>query len=238
MLVKLDHSEPVADHIQSFYFQPERPIKHTAGQFIELTITHPNPDSRGQKHWFTVSASPTEDMPAITTKFPAEGQTSTYKQALQALKPGDEVMMSDPMGDFVLPKDKSIPLVFIAGGIGVTPFRSMIKYLLDTGEKRDITLLYAANTLPEVAFRDLFAEYGLEAKIFLSKPDTAWKGETGQLTAQRILEMAPDKPGQLYFASGPEPMVEALVKGLQDAGVDKRRLVGDYFPNYPDNVTK
>lgn len=238
MLVTLDHTEPVADHIISFHFKPERQINQTAGQFIELTIPHPDPDKRGIKHWFTLSSSPTEAMPTITTKFPAEGPVSSYKQALQALSPGDQVMMSDPMGDFVLPKDKSIPLVFIAGGIGVTPFRSILKSLIDSGEKRDITLLYAANALPEVAFQDLFKQYGLHPIIVLSKPDAGWKGETGQLSSQRILELAPDKPGQLYFISGPEPMVEALVKGLAAAGVDKRRLVGDYFPNYPDNVTK
>ena len=238
MLVTLDHTEPVADHITSFHFKPERSLQQTAGQFIELSISHPNPDKRGIKHWFTLSSSPTEDLPAITTKFPADGQTSTFKQALQALNPGDQVMMSDPMGDFVLPKDKSIPLVFIAGGIGVTPFRSIIKWLLDSGEKRDISLLYAAGSLPEVAFRDLFKEYGVEPVIVLSKPDAAWKGQSGYLSAEKILEVAPDKPNQLYFLSGPEPMVEALVKDLEAAGVDKRRLVGDYFPNYVDDVTK
>lgn len=231
MRVTLDHTEPIAKNITSFYFKPERLIRWTAGQFIELTIPHQHPDKRGQKHWFTLSASPSEKMPAITTKFP-EGQESTFKRALQGLQVGDELLMSDPMGDFVLPKDKSIPLVFIAGGIGVTPFRSIIKWLLDNQEQRTIHLLYAANTIEEVAFRDIFTAYGLPVTIILGQPPVDWKGEAGRLTADKILELAPNVDRKLYYISGPEPMVEALTADLKKSGVDGRRLVGDYFPNY------
>lgn len=236
MRVTFDHSEPVARNIYSFYFKPERDINFTAGQFIELTIPHDNPDSHGQKHWFTLSASPSEDLPAITTKFPDSAPVSTFKNALRHLKPGDEILMSDPMGDFVLPKDKSIPLVFIAGGIGVTPMRSMVKWLHDTNEHRTIQLIYAANSLEDVAFREIFAAYGLPVTLVLTNSPSNWKGETGQLNAERILSMAPDVDKKLYFVSGPEPMVEALVKGMAQAGVDKRRLIGDYFPNYANKV--
>ena len=237
MQVKLDHTEPVAKNIISFHFKPERPLRHTAGQFIELTIPHPNPDKRGIKHWFTVSASPSEELPAITTKFPPEGsQTSTFKQALRNLKPGDEILMSDPMGDFVLPKDKTTPLVFIAGGIGVTPFRSIIRWLHDNQEQRTIQLLYAANSIEEVAFRDLFNDYGLPVTIILTEPPANWEGESGRLSAEKILELAPDVDKKLYYLSGPEPMVEALIADLEKAGVDKRRLIGDYFPNYENKV--
>ena len=237
MLVTLDHTEPVADHIISFYFKPARPIRYTAGHFIELTLPIDKPDARGRKHWFTLSTSPSEELAAITTKFPTgDAQVSTFKQTLKSLKPGDQVMMSDPMGDFVLPKDKTIPLVLIAGGIGATPFRSIIKYLHDNQEHRTIQLLYAANTLEEVAFRELFTAYGLPVTIILSTPPAGWDGQAGRLTPKKILELAPDVDKKLYFVSGPEPMVEGLVKGLQGAGVEKRRIVGDYFPNYPDNI--
>jgi ferredoxin-NADP reductase len=196
-------------------------VRYTAGQFIELTIPHDNPDERGQKHWFTLSSSPTEPLPTITTKFPSEGPTSTFKQALQNLKPGDAVSMSDPMGDFVLPKDKTIPLVFVAGGIGVTPMRSMIKWLHDSQETRPITLIYAVADKKQLAFQPVFDEAGIEP-VFLYE----------RLTPEKILELAPDQPGQLYFISGPEPMVEALVEGLTKSGISESRLVGDYFPNY------
>lgn len=237
MRAKLDHTEPVAKNIISFYWKPERPLKWTAGQFIELILPVEKPDARGRKHWFTISASPSEEMPAITTKFPADDQqVSTFKQTLRQLKPGDEVLMSDPMGDFVLPKDKTTPLIFIAGGIGITPMRSMIKWLTDNHEQRPIKLLYAANSQEEVAFSDIFKTSGLPVTYILTQPSAGWTGETGRLTADKILQLAPDQPHQLYFISGPEPMVESLYKDLHAAGINKQRLVGDYFPNYDNKV--
>lgn len=231
MRVTLDHVEEVAKNIKTFWWKPERPVRYTAGQFIELTLPHDNPDMRGIKRWFTLSSSPSEELLSNTTKHAAENG-STFKETLFNLKPGDSVMMSEPMGDFVLPKDMSVPLVFVAGGIGVTPMRSMIKWLRDKQEHRTIHLLYAANSLEEVAFRELFNDYGLPTDIILSQAPKNWKGQTGRLDGAKILELAPNVDNKLYYLSGPEPMVEALEKDLKDKGVDKRRIVGDFFPNY------
>src|SRR5690348_14324223 len=142
MNVVFDHSEPTAANIRTFWFKPERPVQYTAGQFTELYLPHDNADNRGQRRWFTVSSSPTDAMLSITTKY-AGDQSSTFKKTLFSLKDGTPLKLADPMGDFVLPKDKTIPLVFVAGGIGVTPMHSMIKYLNDTHEKRTIHLIYA-----------------------------------------------------------------------------------------------
>jgi ferredoxin-NADP reductase len=231
MRVTLDHIEDTARNIKTFWFRPERPVRYVAGQFIELTLPHDNPDKRGIKHWFTLSSSPSEEHLSITTKHAAENG-STFKETLFGLPLGASVMMSEPMGDFVLPKDPSVPLVFVAGGIGITPMRSMIKWLHDNQEHRTIHLIYAASSIEEVAFRELFNTYGAPTDIILSEAPKNWQGQTGRLDAARILELAPNVDNKLYFLSGPEPMVEALTKGLQDAGVDKRRIVGDYFPNY------
>lgn len=231
MRVTLDHTDNIAKNIKTFWWKPERPVRYTAGQYIELTLLHDNPDERGIKHWFTLSSSPSEKLLSITTKHATENG-STFKETLFNLALGDEVMMSEPMGDFVLPKDKLIPLVFVAGGIGITPIRSMIKWLHDNQEHRTLHLLYAANTIDDVAFRDLFNAYGAPTEIILSDPPGGWKGQTGRLNATKILELAPDVDNKLYYLSGPEQMVEALEKHLIDQGVDKRRIVGDFFPGY------
>src|SRR5687767_16013481 len=110
MNVTFDHIEDIAANIKTFWFKPERPVRYTAGQFTEIYLPHPNADERGQKHWFTVSSSPTDPMVSITTKF-ALDRSSTFKQTLRALEPGTKLHLADPMGDFVLPKDKNIPLV-------------------------------------------------------------------------------------------------------------------------------
>ncbi len=231
MRVTLSHTDDIAKDIRTFWFKTERPIRYTAGQFIELILPHKKPDKRGIKRWFTLSSSPSEEFVSITTKHAAEN-SSTFKETLFALQPGDSVMMSEPMGDFVLPKDKNVPLVFIAGGIGVTPMRSMIKWLHDQQEHRTLQLIYAANDIDNVAFRELFNGYGAPTDIVLSNPPKNWKGHSGRLDAGTVMQLAPNVDKKLYYISGPEAMVEALVTGLAVQGVDKRRIVGDYFPNY------
>ena len=231
MNVVFDHSEPTAANIRTFWFKPERPVKYTAGQFTELYLPHDNADNRGQRRWFTVSSSPTDDLLSITTKY-AGDQGSTFKKTLFGLKDGTPLKLAEPMGDFVLPKDQSIPLVFVAGGIGVTPMHSMIKYLNDTREKRSIHLIYAVTNKDELAFEPLFKEYGVTLTTVVKEPPAGYKGETGSLNADRILALAPDDGKTLYYLSGPEPMVEAFTKDLKAKGVDKRRLITDYFPGY------
>jgi len=228
----LDHTEDVAAHIRTFWFKPDHSVRYIAGQFTELYLPHDNHDDRGIKRWFTLSSSPTDQLLSITTKFVPEGG-STFKQTLYDLPLGTSVILADPMGDFVLPKDKTIPLVFVAGGIGVTPMHSMIKWLVDTGEKRPVTLLYAAGHVDEIAFAPLFKKYlGKRYVPIVKEPARTWRGQTGGLDAARILALAPDDGKALYYISGPEPMVEAFSKDLHTAGVPKHRVVGDFFPGY------
>ncbi len=168
MKVRLDHVSGTAKNIYTFWFKAESMPRYIAGQFIELKIPHDNKDKRGDKRWFTLSSSPTEPMLSITTKFAAENGSS-FKAALRALKPGAELNMASPMGDFVLPKDAGIPLVFVAGGIGSTPLRSMCKYMQDSGEQRNVHVIYNANTAEDVAFRDVFEPLGKQFVTVLNQ---------------------------------------------------------------------
>lgn len=194
-----------------------------AGQFLHWSLPHAQPDDRDTERWFTISASPTESELLITTKI--SEKSSTFKQAFRNLKPGDTLAATGPEGDFVLPTDKSQPLVFLAGGIGITPFRSMIKFLVDTNEPRPITLLYAAKTTDEFVFKDLFSTaektIGLKTKYI-----------TGPLDEQTIKTFVTDLTKPLIYLSGPEPMVEALGDTLKEAGVPAQRLKQDFFPGY------
>lgn len=233
MNVIFDHTEDTAEHIKTFWFKPDTPVSYTAGQFTEIYLPHDTPDNRGIRRWFTLSSSPTEPMVSITTKFSTQ-QSSTFKQTLAKLVPGTPLKLAQPMGDFVLPKDASRPLVFVAGGIGVTPMRSMVKYLLDKKEKRDIQLIYAATKREELAFQMLFRDYGVALTTVIKDAPAGYTGETGSLTAERILQLVrpQDKNTALFYLSGPEPMVEALTKDLQKQGVHKHRIITDYFPGY------
>jgi ferredoxin-NADP reductase len=228
--VVLDHVKQEAENISTFFFKPERPVHFTAGQFAEWTIKHPHPDERGIKHWFTISSSPTEELVSLTTKF-AVDKSSTFKQRLFNLQPGDEILMSDAMGDFVFPKLVQTPLVFVAGGIGLTPFHSMFEWLAATNEQRDIRFIYGVRNEDEIIFQETFDKAGIKPTIVVSEPSTAWGGERGRITAELILGLGQSNEDTLIYVSGPEPMVEAIESDMKKAGYGKQ-FVGDFFPNY------
>lgn len=230
MKVIFDHSEDVAKNVKTFWFRPVESARYVAGQFTQISLPLDHPDERGDKHWFTLSSSPTEELIGITTKFAPE-HMSAFKNALGRLQKGTELALADPMGDFVLPKDKTIPLLFIAGGIGITPYRSMIKWLSDQHEKRTIHLVYSVRKAEELAFLDLFQEHDMTFTPIVTEPEPDWRGEAGMLTAERILELADTMNDPLIYISGPEPMVEDFFAKL-DKSVPKHRLVTDYFPGY------
>ncbi len=227
-----DHSIAEADNICSYYFKTEQPIHYTAGQFIEMTLPHKKPDDRGERRWFTLSSSPLQELISITTKH-AFDHSSSFKKALQQLQPGDVVKISNPMGDFVLPKLVQTPLIFVAGGIGITPFHSMLLWLAKTNENRPIKLLIGVNNENEIIFQEAFDAAGQHATIVVEQPSAAWGGERGRLSAEMIIGLEQPTDDTLIYISGPEPMVETLRDDLLKLGLQKRQIVGDYFPNYP-----
>jgi len=231
MIVTFNHRVDEADNISTFYFEPEKPIHYTAGQFVELTLKHAHPDSRGVKRWFTLSSSPNEKLISVTTKF-AKQNGSSYKKALHSLKPGDQLIISDPMGDFVLPKLIQTPLIFVAGGIGITPFKSILSWLNEVKEQRPIKMLIGVNNEDEIVFQDVINKSKIHNTVVVSEPSSAWGGEVGRLSSELILGLEEPSDETLIYISGPEPMVEHLEKDLKKAGIKKDQLVLDFFPNY------
>lgn len=232
MRAVFDHRSDEAKNITTFYFQPETPLKYTAGQFIELTVPQAHPDKRGQKRWFTLSSSPTDELLSITTKFVADGSGSTFKHALRLLQPGNEVTISEAMGDFVLPKLLQTPLIFVASGIGITPFHSILSWLVASNEERPIAMLYAVNTEDEIIFQDTLAKAHQHVTLVVNSPSAAWGGERGPLTPELIMGITQPSEDSLVYLSGPEPVIEKLGKELVRTGLKKQQLVLDLFPNY------
>ncbi len=234
MKVKFIRHEAIAKGIHSFFFEPNHHVHYTAGQYTKLYLPHESADSRGTSRWFTLSSSPTEPEWVITTKIDSK-HSSSFKQHLLNLTPNTTLQADEPIGDFVLPQDTSRSLLFVAGGIGVTPYHSMIKWLLDKGINYNIHLLYAATTPQEVAFMPLFKEYGLKLTRIITEPNPDWQEEKGRLDAKRIQQLSPDIRDRLVYLSGPEPMIEQLFDGLTTSPVNltKTQIVTDYFPNYP-----
>lgn len=208
---------PIATDTYNFEFSTNQKIAFLPGQYLEWTIPHPNPDLRGSRRWFSLASSPTEDIISLGTKI-LTGKSSSLKKHLLSLSPGQQIEAHQAQGDFVLPKDKTKKLALIAGGIGITPFRSMVKYLEDTQDKRDLVLLYANND-DKFAYRDVFD------KIRTIYHNTS---TSGYVTVEFIQKNIPDYLSRHFYISGPPAMVDSYKKILDDLKI--KHIHTDYFP--------
>lgn len=225
MIAKLINVIEESDYVKTFYFKPEKPIRHVAGQFIELTIPHNNPDTRGVKRWFTISSAPGHEVFSITTKF--SDKPSSFKAKLLKLNTEDEVIISEAMGDFVLPKKEDVNLVFIAGGIGITPFHSIIQWLLDTNQSRKIELIYSVNNENEVIFNSAINQNFIDLHLRVGLPN---------LTVSEINKIIDNITKKQIYISGPEAMTESLVDQFKGIGINQDKLITDYFPGYGSTI--
>lgn len=237
LILSLKEKKFVGTDTYDFIFTPSEVLKFEPGQYLEWTLGSNGADSRGNRRYFTISSSPTEPEIHMGIKF--YSAPSTFKTALQKLNIGDTIIASQLAGEFLLPKDSTKKLVFIAGGIGITPFRSMIKYLIDKNQKRIVTLLYSNKTMADVAYKEIFdeAEEKLNIKTVYALTDIEnipndWKGCCGFITADVIKKEIPDYKDRIFYLSGPHGMVVSFEKVLKDLGVSKWNIKKDFFPGF------
>jgi ferredoxin-NADP reductase len=234
MQIRLERVEDIAQDIKTFWVKPEHEVRYDAGQFADVYLPHDNPDDRGIRRWITLSSSPTEPLIGLTVTFEHK-PVSTYKQAMLRLKPGDTLQMLEPMGDIVLPKDPRVRLVFVAGGIGIVPFRAIAQWLVDHSEHRSIQLLYSATSESELLYEALLKQaYGAGYTPTLTKPHAGWAGQTGRISVERVLDLVGTDEQALIYIAGPQSMVEMLVAQLQYHGVSRQRIAADYFNGLDD----
>ncbi len=203
-----------------------------AGQYLEWMLPHESVDMRGIRRYFTIASAPTENIIRLALK--AMNPGSSYKSALLSLPIGGTLVASQRAGDFTLPADTTKKIAMIAGGIGVTPFRSQVQYLLDTKTATDTVLFYCSNTKADLAYRELWtaAEAALPFRLVpvLAKEPASSDYETGYLSAEIIKRQAPDFLDRTWYVSGPPPMVRATVQTLRTVGVSRKSIVTDFFP--------
>ncbi len=227
----------VGRDVYHFAFEMPEPVSFTPGQYMEWTLAHPHTDTRGNRRYFTVASSPTEAGLAIGVKIVPD-QSSSFKRQLLQLEPGDTMSVGQLAGDFTLPEQKTIKLLFVAGGIGVTPFRSMVRAILDRDEKRDVILVYACTTATDFAYNELWKEaadrIGLRLVCVASKPldPTKWTGATGYITEELITREVSDLAERKIYISGPNMMVQMNRKVFRNLGVPRRQIKTDYFPGF------
>ncbi len=236
IMPKLEEKIMLSPDVIDFVFDPGQKFNYKPGQYMEWTLPNEHADSRGNRRYFTLASSPTEDNVRVGVKFYPDG--STYKQRMLDMDEDTPIAAGQVGGDFTLPKDSQTRLVFIAGGIGVTPYRSMLKYLVDINENRDVTLLYSEKTPDAFVYTDVFkqAQEKIDARIVYTvtghKHDADWHGKTGSISTQMIKQEVPDFEDCLYFISGPHQMVVAMRDILKDLGIHQAQIKTDYFTGY------
>jgi len=223
--LRLQEKEHLTDNIWAFRFSPSQPLAWTAGQYVQVELPHDNPDQEGTQRWFTDSAAPFEGILQITTRV----TNSTFKQALAAIPVGGEALqlIAAPDGDFIW-QDSERSTVFVAGGIGVTPFYSILKQRVHDQLPLGATLVYGGRN-DDLPFRREFDDWAKSHPEF-----TVHYAVGAPLTAATLAAVQPDLNQSLVYLSGPEPMVEVLGQELQAHGLPAAQLKQDFFPNYTE----
>lgn len=233
MKLRFAHRQHEAQNIESFFFEPASALDFRAGQYLQYALPHPDPDDRGASRYFTIASAPSEPLVRLTTRL--SDSSSSFKHALDAFAPGATLEADGPHGDFVC-TDVSAPVVLIAGGIGITPFRAILGDLWARKTRARVTLLYA-NSSADFAFRAFFDSLApswpeLRIVYTVSRPSPDWHGATGRIDGELIRQHVPDPPGARYYLCGPTALVDALGATLASLGIDAGRIKQDPFPGY------
>ena len=227
----------------AFFFEKPKKIKFVPGQFIEIHLNK-------EVYSFSIASSPKEKELMITIRM----RPSEFKNKLKKLKIGDEVKIDGPFGQFMLHQNKKIPAVFLAGGIGITPFRSMIKNVPD----RRITLLHSNRKPKDAAFLDELKELesknknqstqsNLSARPSSQRIESSgfklvatmtkatkkeWGGNLGHINPKMIKENVKDWQGAIYYAVGSTGFVQSMANLLSEMKVKSEQIKTENFSGY------
>lgn len=234
ILLQWKKTTQLAPNLYEFLFTPSLPIRAAAGQYTEWTLTHSGVDNRGTRRYFTLASAPGEKDVRLAVRVNPD-MASSYKRALLQLSDGAVIAAGKIQGDFVLPRDTKIKLGWIAGGIGVTPFRSMAQEMVLSDASRDIVLLYASARPDNFVYDDVWSKLK-SLRLYKILTDTkaakAWQGEVGFIDEPMLKRLAPDYLERRWYLSGPDAMVTGYKRMLRQAGVPLRNIVTDYFSGY------
>jgi ferredoxin-NADP reductase len=227
----------VAKGTMAFQFEKPRNFVFKAGQYIDLTISGSQPErSNGLTHTFSIASSPFDEDLVVTTRM----RNTVFKEALSILPVGSKARIVGPMGSFCLHNNTARPAVFLAGGIGIAPFFSMLSYA--TGEKlrHSIILFYANRYLEDAAFIDALRKLERANPRFRFVPtftrmdnnNGGWKGKTGHISSEMLSTQLGTVRGPIYYIAGPPTMVAATRRTLCEVGVDEDDIRTEEFAGY------
>lgn len=221
MGVKIREVRQIAE--KTFAISLERPygFMFRAGQYFKITLP------AGRKYFCFVS-SPNDDK---ILKFAFREGVSEFKKNLLKMALGTEIEIAGPWGDMTLPDNPSRQMVFIAGGIGITPFMSMLQLVLENDLPYQIVLLYSNPAKEQTAFFEELSALPVEV-IFSMTDDPNWQGEKARLDADFIKKYIPNFTEPIYYVAGPPGMVNSMVEILNNLGIPPPQIKFEQFTGY------
>lgn len=220
----------------SFVFDLKgEPFEYQPGQYVFYELEALNfPDERGNRRHFTISSSPTEKgIVMLRTRMRGSG----FKETLRHAPLGYELSIGTPLGSFVMPKEETRHHVFVAGGIGATPFRSILRYAVDAKKPIDALMLYFNHSSTDIVFQQELEEISKLMPTFsivnvLSDPEPSLAGQKGRLNEELLRRWVPNLDRRLFWISGPPQMVMAYKTSIKQTGVSDESIRTDNFTGY------
>jgi ferredoxin-NADP reductase len=210
-------------------------VDFTPGQYFWVTLLDPPyDDEKGPRRHITAVTSPNDrGVLGLATRL----RDSAFKRSLAELPVGAEVDVEQPKGDFLLPEDTEQPYVFIAGGIGITVFRSMLRYIAEEGLPHRVTLVYSNGDRESTAFLDELQELDNALPnlrlVLTMTDDSSWDGETRRIDAEMLRDhLDGELDAFTYLVAGPPSMVDAITGVLDEAGVPEDQVRPERYSGY------
>lgn len=227
-LVRVLEKNIICENTLSVTLEKPSDFHFVAGQYIVITL--PQEPGIGA-HSFSVASSPQD----LSLEIAMRISESPFKKVMQSAKIGSNMRIRGPFGAFTIHKESSRTHVFLAGGIGITPFRSIIRDEAKKNFPAPIILIYANKKMEESAYYDEFIN--IKSKKFylvgvLEEPPKNWNGEKGLITAEVIKKYFPDVTKPIFYIVGPPVMVDIVKKIVLKMGVDKNNLFVEAFSGY------
>jgi ferredoxin-NADP reductase len=235
--VKLSQRTAVAEGTVAFYFDKPSGFEFKAGQFLDVTLLDPpETDAEGNSRAFSIASAPGESHLMVATRM----RDSAFKRVLGKLPIGSEVQIEGPFGNLILHNNAARPAVLLAGGIGITPFRSILFRAAAEQLPHRLFLFYSNRRPEDAAFlaelqslRTQNANYTLvDTMTGLSPGSHPWSGETSRVSKEMLTQYLGDLNGPIYYVAGPPGMVGDMQKLLNSCGVNDDDIRPEEFGGY------
>jgi ferredoxin-NADP reductase len=234
---KVNSREQIAEGTMAFHFEKPAGFDFQGGQSVDMTMLNPpKTDEEGNIRTFSIACPPYENELVFATRM----RDTAFKRSLQSISLGTELKIEGPMGSFTLHKNSKKPAAFLAGGIGITPFMSIVAQAAHDRLPYSLYLFYSNHRPEEAPFLDFIRRlendnpnyHFIPTMTEMEKSKPSWDGERGYLDRAMLIKYLNNLNGPIYYLAGPPAMVAAMRKMLLETKVDEDDIRTEEFAGY------